>query len=563
MINAYTPLNNLEYTVYKPIVASMIKHFATKYLKNPDILVMYNENLDMFGEEMYHTEHVNQYKKEWLEVGYEITHDDSYMTTNSYKNNDGVVLFKDNEINYYMQSMPMTHTFNINIKVVDKFKNRLLRLLNSFQVGEINDTNYMVLNADVFFTLPGSIIELTKKIVDLKYGKNTTEWYKYLKAFSTIPMDTLNSKSGKKATPAFKAEYRDVAVWTEVGFLDKKIEREETGFSLEIVLKFSFDIITGIELFYPILIVNKPIPKEYLIISETLLKKYALPIERSVATSSLINTYSNLLGNNLKNDIIKILDHIDKDKYIKLIGKESNKDLKSNFKEYILNNLDKYIQMIYNLNYNIKKIAPVYDVWRNYREYKKYDTIGILLLQIKPNSYTYINLYELLNLGYSKEFIDTVISNKDIFKKLFGWLFYFNIYIGNDIISMDEIDIITEDAYIKEIDKHFKKGDIVNKVAIEHNKNTADKNKWVYLNVLKEYHFILYINNDPITVNQYKDSDLTLLMQYISLDRLSQLGEFKEEHGMKTVMELSVLASAINGKPKLINELLKDILKDK
>ena len=562
MINAYTPLNNLEYTVYRPIVASMIKHFATKYLRNPDILVMYNENIDMYGEEMYHTEHINQYKKEWMEVSYEITHDDSYMTTNSYRHNDGIMLFKDNEINYYMQSMPMTHTFNINIKVIDKFKNRLMRLLNSFQIGEINDTNYMVLNADVFFTLPSSVIALTKKITDLKYGKNTTEWYKYLKAFSYIPIDTLNSKSGKKATPAFKAEYRDVAVWTEVGFLDKKIEREEEGFSLEIELKFSFDLITGIELFYPILIVNKPIPKEYLIINETLLKKYSLPIERSVLTSSLINTYSNLLNNGLRNDVKRILNHINKDKYIKLLEKESDAHLKDNFKENILGHLDSYIQMIYNLNYNIKKIAPIYDIWRNYRKYKHYDAVGILLLQIKPDSYTYINLYELLNLGYSKEFIDTILSNKNGFMELFSWLFHFNICIGDEVIGLNEIDIITEDTYIKEIDTHFKKGDVVNKIAIESNKTNDNKDSWVYLNVLKEYHFILYINNDPITVRQYKDSDLTLLMQYLSLDRLSQLGEFKEEQGMKTVMELSVLASTINGKPKLINELLKDILKD-
>ena len=562
MINSYTPLNNLEYTVYKPIVASMIKHFSTKYLRNPDILVMYNENTNMYGEEMYHTEHINQYKKEWLEVDYDITHDDSYMTTNSYRNNDGLVLFRDNEINYTMQSMPMTHTFNINIKVIDKFKNRLMRLLNSFQIGEINDTNYMILNADVFFTLPSSVVELTKRIVDLKYGKGTTEWHKYLHAFSMIPLDTLNSKSGNKATPAFKVEYNDVAVWTEVGFLDKKIEREDEGFSLEISLKFSFDIITSIELFYPILIVNKPIPKEYLIISQTLLKKYALPIERSVLTSSLINTYSNLLGNRLKNDVVRILDHVNKDKYIKLIKKESNNHLEDNYKNDILNHIDSYIQMIYTLNYNIKKVAPVYDVWRNYRNYKQYDAAGILLLQIKHNSYTYINLYELLSLGYSKEFIDTIINNKDNFKELYGWLFYFNLYIGNDIINSEELDIITEDTYIKEIDTHFKKGDVINRVAIDHNASTKDKKEWVYLNVLKEYHFILYISNDPLTIRNYDDSDLTLLLQYVSLDRLSQLGEFKEEHGMKTVMQLSILASAVNGKPKLVNELLKDILKD-
>lgn len=218
--------------------------------------------------------------------------------------------------------------------------------------------------------------------------------------------------------------------------------------------------------------------------------------------------------------------------------------------------------MIYNLNYNIKKVSPIYDVWRNFRHYKKYDTVGIMLLQIKPNSYTYLNLYELLSLGYSKEFIDTIIENKEGFKELFGWLFYFNLYMGNDIIDNNELDIITEDTYIEELDAHFKRGDIVNRVAIENNKNTDNKDDWVYLNILKEYHFILYINNDPITVRNYQDSDLTLLLQYVSLDRLSRLGDFKEEHGMKTVMQLSVLASAVNGKPKLINELLKDIIKD-
>lgn len=556
MINAYTPINNLQYTIYKPIVASMVKHFATKFLRHPDILVIYNENNDMFGEDMINTNYANQYKKEWITVDYEITHDDSYMLTNSIRGNDGINLFRDGDIGFSIQSIPITHTFNITLKVFDKFKNRLSRLLNDFQLGEINDTNYMILNAETFFTVPNNVVTLIKHICDLKYGKNVVDWYKYFERYSFIETDRLNSKSGDSFVPIYRINYNDLAVWTEVGFLDKKIEKEDDGYSLELTLKFSFDVLIGMNLFYPILIANKPIPKEYLIISPAVIKKYNLPIERSLFVNEKINTFIEYLGNNLRNDVIKLLDHIDTNKYIRLLKDEKNieKDL-DNPKQEIMNQVDSYIQMMYNLNQNIKRVVPIYDIWRNYNNYGDYEPVNILLLQVKEKNCTYINLYEMLNLGYSKEFIDTLINNKDKFRLLFNWLFHFNIYIGDDLIPMEELDIAQED----DPDNNLKRGDVFNKYAVDNNKQTDKEDEKLYISLLKPYHFVLYINTNPVSVTNYEDSDLTLLMQYVAMDRLNNIGEFANDLPMRTIMQFSLIANNINGKANTINQILKDL----
>jgi len=556
MINAYTPINNLQYTIYKPIVASMVKHFATKFLRHPDILVIYNENNDMFGEDMINTNYDNQYKKEWITVDYEISHDDSYMLTNSIRGNDGINLFRDGDIGFSIQSIPITHTFNITLKVFDKFKNRLSRLLNDFQLGEINDTNYMILNAETFFTVPNNVVTLIKHICDLKYGKNVVDWYKYFERYSFIETDRLNSKSGDSFVPIYRINYNDLAVWTEVGFLDKKIEKEDDGYSLELTLKFSFDVLIGMNLFYPILIANKPIPKEYLIISPAVIKKYNLPIERSLFVNEKINTFIEYLGNNLRNDVIKLLDHIDTNKYIRLLKDEKNieKDL-DNPKQEIMNQVDSYIQMMYNLNQNIKRVVPIYDIWRNYNNYGDYEPVNILLLQVKEKNCTYINLYEMLNLGYSKEFIDTLINNKDKFRLLFNWLFHFNIYIGDDLIPMEELDIAQED----DPDNNLKRGDVFNKYAVDNNKQTDKEDEKLYISLLKPYHFVLYINTNPVSVTNYEDSDLTLLMQYVAMDRLNNIGEFANDLPMRTIMQFSLIANNINGKANTINQILKDL----
>ena len=558
MIKAYTPLNNLEYTVFKPIIASMVKSFSIKYLKDPDILVMYTINKDRFGEGMYDTDYANEFAKRWLEVDYKIEQDDSYVLTNNLRNNDGVVLLEDREIDYYIKSIPITHNFIVTIKIWDKFKNRLRRLLENFKMGEINDTNYLILNADVFFTIPGNVIKLTDNICNLKYG-GKVDWFKYIERFSKLPLDKLNSKSGKRFTPVYRGEYRDIAVWTEVGFLDKEIEVDENGYSLELTLKFSFDVITSLEVIYPILVVNKPINKEYLLISETMLKRYALPIERSVYDSSLINTFVTYLGKKLRSDVSRLLEHMDLTPYVKLLEKSPElKNYGKDIKEIIKNSIDEWINDMYRLNYNIKRVFPIYDVWRGYKNYDGFDVSNVLLLQIKPKSYVYFNLYELLNIGYSKSFVDYLINNKDDFIRLYNSIFHFNIYANNELIPMNELDIITEDKTIDKLNLNLKKGDVVNKVAIEH--NLANENK-LYIDLLKYYHFVMYISNDPILIEKYNNEDLSLLLQYVSMNRLTNLGEFKEEEAMKTVMQFSILADNINSKSPLVNKIMKDLIK--
>jgi hypothetical protein len=236
----------------------------------------------------------------------------------------------------------------------------------------------MILNADVFFSIPTNVLALTDNICKLKYGGKVS-WDKYLERFSTFKLDRLNSKSGKKYIPVYRIEYRDVAVWTEVGFLDKEIEREEGWFTLEIGLKFSFDVITNMYLKYPILICNKPIKKEYLIISETLLKKYSLPIERSLFDSLKINTLIELINADLREDVEKVMKHLDLDSYKKLLKYSPElKNYGNTIEEIIEKSVDKYIEDMYNLNYNLKRRYPIYDVWNYYNNYSKYEPISII-----------------------------------------------------------------------------------------------------------------------------------------------------------------------------------------
>jgi hypothetical protein len=98
MIEAYTPINNLEYTVYRPIISNIVKEFSTKYLENPNIFVEYVPDSERFGDSMYDTDFSTQYNKQKLVVDYHIGHDEEFMLTNNIRGNDGVYLFKDPEI---------------------------------------------------------------------------------------------------------------------------------------------------------------------------------------------------------------------------------------------------------------------------------------------------------------------------------------------------------------------------------------------------------------------------------------------------------------------------------
>ena len=560
MIRAYTPINNLEYTVQRPIVASLVKHFATRYLKNPEIPVLYTSEIDKFGEGVYSTDYNMQYNKQWLTVDYEIRNDDSYMTTNSLRGNDGIILFKDTDIDYYIKAVPITEAFTVTIKIFDKFKNRLTNLLNNFKLGELKDSNYLILNADAFFTIPGNIVKLTKIISNLKYGPDVT-WDQYFTAFSTLPLDNLNSKSGDKYTKAFKMEYRDIAVWTEVGFLDKEIAREDKGFSLEVVLKFSFDVITNLSLAYPILVCNKLIDKEYLLVSDTKVKKYALPIERSTLDDKNINRIATTISGAIREQTKDILETMDVTPIVKLIEESPELQAYGNTTDEIINtSIDKYLEDMYKLNYTLKRISPIYDNWRSYINYGKMEPINILLLQIKHKSYTYLNLYELTELGYNLDFINYLIDNKEKLLTLYSGLFHLNIYNNNEVIGCDEIDIITEDETIDDLGVSFKRGDVVNRIAIENNLSVGNDDDKVYLNTLKYYHMVLYIANDTNYINQFKNEDMSLLLQYVTMNNeiLKNLNIENDSSIMKTVMQFSLLAHGSNSNTKIINTVLKN-----
>ena len=187
MIKRYVPLNNLEYTIEKPIVANFTKQFATRFLKDPDIFVAYTEDADRFGSGMYDTDFSTQYIKNWLEVAYTVTNDDDIYLTNSIRDSDGLLLIRDPEIDFNVYTISLSKKYRVNLKIHSKYKNYLKKLLTGLQFGQIDDTNYMRLNATIFFTIPNVIVELMQNICYLKYKKSEL-WGEYLSKFSVMPL---------------------------------------------------------------------------------------------------------------------------------------------------------------------------------------------------------------------------------------------------------------------------------------------------------------------------------------------------------------------------------------
>ncbi len=584
MIIARVPLNNLEYTIYKPLITSVVKSFSIKYLKDPDPYLTFTADADVFGSGMYDTDYSTQYQKRFIDVTYEVRHDDEGSIVNSIRFNDGLVLFDDKDLKYFkIFGEPISHTFNLTLKIRSRFKNELKQLLNHFQMGQIDDVNYLVTDADVFFSIPNNLLDLVRNICYLKYNDEEL-WFKYFTKFSTIELDFLNSKSGKKQLPIYRIKYKDLAIPFSAEFLDKEIEREDGWFSIEIGLRFNLDIITSLKVQYPILVANRPIEKRFIIIPDRLIESVALPIERSLYNDKLINTYLERVNNLVYKKMRELMNTIDVDKYIKIFKDiEDDYDILFDYKKKIeeLHSLDKnvtnynklkelileaihkdiskYLDTFYRLKNNLKRVYPIYDIWRNYLTYNGYEVINVLLLRISPRSMVYLNLYELLNLGYSKDVIDYIIDNhsSEIFK-LKGSVFHMEIYI--DDLPYKYLEIVKEDTYIEDLDLELKRGDLIDKRILDHNLNNEDR---VYIDLRPVYHLVIRIANDFRNINYKVNTEyFSVLGQFFAIRDIENYYLMSDRSIMKTINALTITALSAREMSPLLLEAVKDMNKE-
>jgi hypothetical protein len=211
--------------------------------------------------------------------------------------------------------------------------------------------------------------------------------------------------------------------------------------------------------------------------------------------------------------------------------------------------------------YDFKPVYPAYDMWRGYIEGKIMSTVNIVLLQISDYSYTYMNIYDLINLGYSKEFLDFIIDNEteNLFRPYASPL-HFAIYANNE--PNLNLKLIKEDTYIEKLGLSLKRGDLVDKRVLDNNLNAESEKDYIFLDLRPTYHFVVQVVDDPMYLINPKSLTyeyLSILAQYYTLDRINKIDLLQDSSIMKTVMHFSIVASVKQPPTELIRNVIKDI----
>lgn len=269
MMRKIVMLSNIEYTIHRPIVSSVVEDLKENFFHESDLFVSYidnKENNDFNSSDNIYTK--NETLTKFIEVNPSIVTDEDKLLTNVVMRDIKRPILLDKKVLFDVSANTLRSIFTIHIKYYNKSKDSLIKMLNQLKLSTIADNYYDQHVVEYYYTLPKDLLRLIREIVDLKYGKDKS-YYKYLESIAKLPLEYLNSSSGEYNIPIVR-ERQPVIGNLEGDIATLELGNDNRGWFIEFDYKLEIEIPTFLIVNYPILVNNKVIneiflPKETLI----------------------------------------------------------------------------------------------------------------------------------------------------------------------------------------------------------------------------------------------------------------------------------------------------------
>jgi hypothetical protein len=256
-------LDNIEYTIHRPILTSIINDLKETVFKNKDIYTDYINNYEDSDFDSSKNIYNNNVKNERLEILSEIISNDNLALTNNVLRNNNKPLFVDDDITFRVIPNTINTTFNITLKYYNNSKNNIVKLLNKLKLSTINNNYFAQHTVEYYYNLPVGLLSLIKNINTLKNGEDTA-YYPYIDSITTEAIDYINSRTKDYSIPTVREKQPVIGNFETDFFSKNKLDKDEKGWYIELEYIVDIDIPTNLIVQYPILVNNKQINKLYI-----------------------------------------------------------------------------------------------------------------------------------------------------------------------------------------------------------------------------------------------------------------------------------------------------------
>lgn len=262
-------IDNVEYTIHRPILTSIINDLKNSIFKNKDIYTEYLNNYEDSDFDSTNNIYDNNSKNEYLEISSEITSNEDRALENTVLRRNHKALLIDSSISFSVAPNTINTRFAITLKYYNKSKNSIVKLINKLKLSIINNSYYDQHEVKYYYTLPVNLLILIKNINTLKNGVNTN-YYPYLNTIATNSIDYVNSRTKDYSVPTIRENQPVIGNFETDFFNVNKIDKEDRGWYIELEYIVDIEIPTNLLVFYPMLINNKVIDTMFIPKGDTL-----------------------------------------------------------------------------------------------------------------------------------------------------------------------------------------------------------------------------------------------------------------------------------------------------
>ena len=260
MVTRLIMLDNLNYTIDRPIEKSMVNYFKNNLLNKPDIYVYYLSDKEDNSLEMDPNVDNNKIKQEMLMV----TTEKTPLTEMTYVNNVAIdthqPIMEDKEVLFLVRPRTIFTTYRITIKYFSRDKNRVLKIINLLRETDSINLNNIIISAEYYYTIPLTLLKLIHRISKLK----NVNYGEYFKSIQLVKTDFIKSREGLEI-PVIREKQGGVLAYNTTDPYEIKPEKDDQyGYYAEMIFELDVEVPTSLMVTYPILVYNKLIGDDFI-----------------------------------------------------------------------------------------------------------------------------------------------------------------------------------------------------------------------------------------------------------------------------------------------------------
>jgi len=270
MVTRLIMLDNINYTIDRPIEKTMVDYFKRDLLNKPDIYTYFLSDKDENNIELTPNVDNNDIKQELLFI----TTEKVPVSEMTYVNNIAVdthkTIMEDKEVTFSVIPRTVFTTYRISIKYFSRDKNRVLKVINLLREADSINLNNVSIDAEYYYTIPLTLLKLIYNIAELK-GINYPD---YFNSIQLVETDFIISRNNLQV-PIIREKQGGVLAYNTTDPYELKPEKDDQyGYYTEMVFEIDMEIPVSLMVTYPIIVYNKLLDKEFIPRTEL-----ALPVE--------------------------------------------------------------------------------------------------------------------------------------------------------------------------------------------------------------------------------------------------------------------------------------------